>query len=138
MGLKDLFKPGIPDLGTGNSDDYIELEVEEGESRIHGPTRYVRVCKLKGFADVDKATRELSAGNVVVLDIKPLAERSMNELRHAVDEIKDIVISMGGDIAGLTDYQLIITPPTMKIQRGEETRDKGFEESIERIRQKQI
>jgi SepF-like predicted cell division protein (DUF552 family) len=60
----------------------------------------------------------------------------MNELRHAVDEMKDICISMGGDIAGLSEYHLILTPPNVKIERSPESKSEDFEEAMERVRRK--
>ncbi len=136
MALKDLFSriTGPDYKETVALEDYVELQIPEGEFQAAATGRFVKVCKLNGFADVDIVVRELSDGNIVVLDIKPLAERSMNELRHAVDEVKDICISMGGDIAGLSEYHLIITPPSVKIDREPGSRAKGFEEAVEKIR----
>ncbi len=117
-------------------EDYVELEISDEEPQFTGPGKFVKVCKLKGFADVDVTARELSEGNIVILDIKPLAERSMNELKHAVDEIKDICVSMGGDIAGLSEYHLIMTPPNIKIERSTESRVQDFEDTMERVRKR--
>lgn len=139
MGIKDLFSKitGGPEYKEGAPlEDYVELQIPEGESQAALPGRFVKVCKLKGFADVDIVVRELSNGNIVVLDIKPLAERSMNELKHAVDEVKDICLSMGGDIAGLSEYHLIITPPAIRIDREPGSRATGFEETVEKIRKR--
>jgi len=137
MGVKEIFgKLSGSEAGASELDDYVELTIEEGESRFVGPERYLKVFKLKGFVDVDAAARELGDGNIVILDIKPLAERSMNELRHAVDEMKDLCVSMGGDIAGISEYHLIMTPPTIKIERSQESRAEDFEETMERVRRK--
>ncbi len=138
MALKDLFSriTGPERKETTALEDYVELQIPEGEVEGAVTGRFVKVCKLKGFADVDIVVRELSDGNIVVLDIKPLAERSMNELRHAVDEVKDICLSMGGDIAGLSEYHLIITPPAIKIDREPGSRATGFEEAVEKIRKR--
>ncbi len=137
MGIKDILGriSGFEGAEDGG-DDYLELD-EEGEfAQFDTPARSIKVCKLKGFADVDIAARELSEGNIVIIDIKPLADRSMNELKHAVDEMKDIAISMGGDIAGLTEFHLILTPPNVKIDR--ETTDsktRDFEATMDRVKQ---
>jgi SepF-like predicted cell division protein (DUF552 family) len=58
----------------------------------------------------------------------------MKELKHAVDEIKDICLSMGGDIAGITEYHLILTPPNVKIERSSEAKGESFGDTMERIR----
>lgn len=137
MGLRDFLDRilGGPDYGGSPPiEDYVELEIPKGDYASSTPSRFVKVCKLKGFADVDSVVRELGDGNIVVLDIKPLAERSMNELKHAVDEVKDIVLSVGGDIAGLSEYNLIITPSGIKIDKTTETRTGSFDATMERIR----
>ncbi len=138
MGVKEIFGKlsGSEGVGASGLDDYVELTIEEGESRFIGPERYLKVFKLKGFVDVDAAARELGDGNIVIMDIKPLAERSMNELRHAVDEMKDLCVSMGGDIAGISEYHLIMTPPTIRIERSHESRAEDFEATMERVRKK--
>lgn len=138
MGIKDLLSKlsGVESTGA-LSDDYLELD-EGGEfAQFDTPSRCIKVCKFKGFADIDIAARELSEGNIIIIDIKPLADRSMNELKHAIDEIKDICTSMGGDIAGITEYHLLLTPPNVKIERSSESRTESFEKTIEKVRQKQ-
>lgn len=136
MGVKDYLNKLLGTESTaGISDDYLELD-EGGEfTQFDTPSRSIKVCKLKGFADIDISARELSEGNIVIIDIKPLADRSMNELKHAIDEMKDICLSMGGDIAGITEYHLILTPPNVKIERSSESRAESFEKTIERVRQ---
>ncbi len=137
MGIKDIFnKLSGAESKEEISGDYLELDEGTEFAQFDTPSRHVKVCKLKGFADIDICARELSEGNIVIIDIKPLADRSMNELKHAVDEMKDICISMGGDIAGLTEYHLILTPPNVKIERSSESRAEGFEDTMAKVRQK--
>ncbi len=126
---------GVKAEEEGISEDYLELD--EGGEYVHfdTPSRYIKVTKLKGFADIDVSARELSEGNVVIVDIRPLADRSTKELRHAVDELKDICLSMGGDIAGITEYHIIMTPPNVKIERAPETSEEKFAETMGRVKQ---
>ena len=129
--LDKLLGVGTEKEGTGG--DYLELE-EGGEFvQFDTPARYIKVCKLKGFADIDISARELSEGNIVIVDIQPLADRSVKELKHAVDEMKDICLSMGGDIAGITEYHLILTPPNIKIERYQDSMDEKFGDTVERV-----
>jgi SepF-like predicted cell division protein (DUF552 family) len=41
---------------------------------------------------------------------------------------------MGGDIAGITEYHLILTPPNVKIERSSEAKGESFGDTMERIR----
>lgn len=137
MGIKELFgKLSGGESSESTGDDYLELDEGGDFPQFDTPSRYVKVCKLKGFSDIDISARELSEGNIVIIDIKPLSDRSVTELKHAVDEMKDICLSMGGDIAGLTEYHLILTPPNVKIERSSESRDDGFDKTMEKVRQK--
>lgn len=135
MGIKGFFNKLLgTDAPEGVGNDYLELDGGGEFVQFDTPSRYIKVCKLKGFADIDISARELSEGNIVIMDIKPLADRNMKELKHAVDEIKDICLSMGGDIAGITEYHLILTPPNVKIERSSEAKGESFGDTMERIR----
>ncbi len=136
MSLKGFLTKMVTGESAGgnptDTSDYIRLEpIEEFATGLNAPERYVSVYKLRGFSDVDGCTAQLSDGNIVLLDIKPLADRSVNELKHAIDEIKDICLSMGSDIAGIGENHLILTPPNMKILK---TKGEGFESTMNRIR----
>jgi SepF-like predicted cell division protein (DUF552 family) len=136
MGLKEFLTKmvtGEPASGSViDMEDYVRLEpVEDFATGINAPERYVSVYKLRGFSDVDGCTAQLSDGNIVLLDIKPLADRSVTELKHAIDEIKDTCDSMGAEIAGIGENHLILTPPNVKILR---TKGDGFERTMRRIR----
>lgn len=138
MGIREFFSRlrGGQEQKSYEEKDYVELQVQTVDTPALAPERYVKVCKLKGFSDVDITASELGEGNIVILDIKPLADRSTTELRHAVDEIKDICTSMGGDIAGLSEYHLIMTPPSVKIERSTESKAETFEDAMERVRKR--
>ena len=137
MSLKSVLDKllGVETEEGGISEDYLELD-ESGEYvQFDTPSRYIKVTKLKGFADIDISARELSEGNVVIVDIRPLADRSTKELKHAIDELKDICLSMGGDIAGITEHHLIMTPPNIKIERAPETSEEKFADTMGKVKQ---
>jgi SepF-like predicted cell division protein (DUF552 family) len=137
MDLKDLFRRligGEESAAPADLDEYTEVPLEGGTERHLPPGKYVKVFKLRGFADVDHTAAELGDGNIIILDIKPLAERSMNELKHAVDEIKNTALSMGGDIAGLSEYHLIMTPPGVRVERSGDSKAQDFDDTMERVR----
>ncbi len=117
-------------------EDFVELETVNLEESA-SVKRFVRVCKLNGYADIEKVTNELNDGNIVIADIRNLAIRSENELKYAIKEMKRIVDMINGDIAGISENHLIVTPTGIKIDRTkEESKEKEFEKTIERIREK--
>lgn len=135
MGIKEFLTRMVSGESSGGqitkADDYARLE-PEGNGGFESSTleRYVSVYKLRGFSDVDGCTSQLSDGNIVLLDIQPLAERSINELKHAIDEIKELCEAMGSDIAGIGENHLILTPPNIRILR---SKGDGFERTMQRI-----
>lgn len=136
MSIKEFLTRMVTGQSAGeyvsDAEEYVRLEPEaDFATGLNAPERQVSVYKLRGFSDVDSCTSQLSDGNIVLLDIKPLAERSMTELKHAIDEIKEVCISMGADIAGIGENHLILTPPNVKILR---TKGDEFERTMKRIR----
>ena len=90
-----------------------EEEFEEEEEA----QRYVKPLQLTSATDVNTVLAELNKGNIVLLNIRPLATKNTVLLREVVTRIKDSVLEMGGDIARTSEYQILITPPGIRIIR---------------------
>lgn len=107
-----LFRKGEeeePDL-----DDFQELPLDlEDKERTR-----VMIEKLESFIDTDRIIRKARAGNIVVVGIKDIRERSTDELKHSISKMKTSVAVFNGDIAGVGEEWLLITPPTARIHRG--------------------
>ena len=43
----------------------------------------------------------------------------MDELKNSINKIKTSVAMFKGDVVGVSDEWLVITPPTVEIKRGE-------------------
>ncbi len=87
-----------------------EEEVEEEEAE-----RYVKPLSLTSVQDYDKVMAEINKGNIVLLNIRPLSTRNAVGLKEVVSRIKESVVGMGGDIARITEFYVLITPPGIKI-----------------------
>ncbi len=87
-----------------------EEEVEEEEAE-----RYVKPLSLTSMQDYDKVMAEINKGNIVLLNIRPLSTRNAVGLKEVVSRIKESVVGMGGDIARITEFYVLITPPGIKI-----------------------
>jgi len=135
MGLKEILEKLIgvqsEEAVAKEGEDFVRVALEDEYSYAEAPERYLSVHRLRGFSEIDACVSQVSDGNIVIIDIRPLASRSMRELKQAVDEMREICASMGADLAGLGDTHLIITPPSIKIQK---TRPSEFEEAVSRIR----
>jgi SepF-like predicted cell division protein (DUF552 family) len=97
-----------------------EVPVVEVEERPIAPDLevepiFVKSVELKDVVEVQEAAEEVRKGNIIVVDIEELLRRP-DELRRAVEQLKDISRRLGGDIGKLTDSKIILTPRFIKIQ----------------------
>ena len=78
---------------------------------------YVKALSLAEYADISRIKEELQSGNVLIVKITPLAIRSIEDVKNAIDELKTHVESVGGDIARLGEERIVVTPSPIKIWR---------------------
>jgi len=112
MVLESIFGKGEE---TISEDEYIEIETEREE----GKKINIRIETLNDYRDVEGVQRYLREGNVVFLRIKKMRERDIGELKRSVERLRRTSIAMNGDIIGVDEDFLILTPPNAKIWRGE-------------------
>ncbi len=111
---------GILDGLFGRKREEIELDeflasLEEGEELLEEAKMYVKPMQLLSQKDYDAVISELEKGNIVLLNIRPMASRNMMMVKETVSKIKDYVVEHGGDIARITEYYVLVTPPGVKI-----------------------
>ncbi|HID17656.1 TPA: DUF552 domain-containing protein [Candidatus Bathyarchaeota archaeon] len=78
---------------------------------------YVKAVPLRRLSDVEKIKAEVKKGNIVIVRITPLAKRSLEAVKEAVNQLREHAKKEGGDIARLGEERIIITPPKVKIWR---------------------
>ena len=78
---------------------------------------YVKALPLHSLSDIEKIKSEVKLGNVLIVRITPLAKKSVEETKHAINELCDFVKDEGGDIARLGEERIVVTPPSIKIWR---------------------
>jgi len=89
-------------------------QTEKGEEK---PLAYVKAIPLKEYKDIEKIKGELSAGNILIVKLTPLAVENIEAVKDAIEELKAYVESIGGDIARLGEERIVLTPPKIKIWR---------------------
>jgi SepF-like predicted cell division protein (DUF552 family) len=97
-------------------EEFVEVNVMDSEDKRLGRLG-IRVEKMEDFADTERILRSIRKGNVVFLKIKSLREKDMGELKRAVEKLKKIVQANNGDIAGVEQDWLIITPEFAVVER---------------------
>jgi len=81
---------------------------------------YVKALPLHNLSDIDKIKSEVKLGNVLIVRITPLAKKSVEETKHAINELCNFIKNEGGDIARLGEERIVITPPSIKIWRSKQ------------------
>ena len=101
------------------SDDYIEIDMSNEER----PDKklLVEVEKLDNYADSDRLQAKVREGSVLIVKIRELKSKDMVELRRAVEKLKKTCLAINGDIAGLGEDWLVLTPAAAKVHRDEES-----------------
>ena len=101
-------------------DEYVELnsEAEAGKSS----KIIVRPFIMNDFSDIKPVLDTLREGNTIALiNIKPLKEKDLVELKRAVNKLKKTTDAIEGDIAGFGDDYIVITPSFAQIYRSKGT-----------------
>ncbi len=92
--------------------------LEQEKSKQERPQIYLKAFPLRDREEVDDVKRNLSSNVIVILRITPLAQKNIEELRKAVEELYNYTTAIGGDIARLGEERIVVTPPGVKIWRG--------------------
>lgn len=104
----------------GVEEEYVELDTgsgDEGKSKL-----VVRPFTIQDFADIKEILDALRDGNTIALiNIKPLMDKDLVELKRAINKLKKTCEAVEGDIAGLGDDYIVITPSFAEIYRNKET-----------------
>ncbi len=92
-------------------------ELPASEEPVSSAT--VVVDKLQMLSDADRIIKKVRSGNIVIARIKELKEQNLDELKHSISKIRTSCSMFNGDIAGVGEEWIIVTPSTAKIHRGE-------------------
>lgn len=114
--FKKIF--GKKEETTPESPDYIEVDVgrEDKKAKI-----VVRPFILKCFDDVSRILESLRGGYTIALvDIKPLKQKDIVELKRSISKLKKTVDALEGNIAGFGENTIVATPSFVDIYRGKE------------------
>jgi SepF-like predicted cell division protein (DUF552 family) len=84
---------------------------------------YLKASPLHSLDDLSKIKAEVESGNIVIVKIGPLAQKSVEDVKKAVNELTEFAEKKGGDIARLGEDRVVVTPSFVRIWR--ETLSKG-------------
>ena len=94
-------------------EDYMEVDhTPENRGKLG-----IRVERLEDFSDTERVLKSVRDGNIVFLRIRSLKDRDLGELKRAVERLKKSVVANNGDIIGVEQDWLILTPEHAMVHR---------------------
>lgn len=90
------------------------LDVSE-EEMYDNAKSYVKPIMLKANTDLKTIAKELKDGNFVLLNVSDLVKRNPVRLKEQVGKLRRFVEDIDGDVARISEEQLILTPAEVKI-----------------------
>ena len=99
------------------AEDYVELSPQAAEKTSKGKV-LIRSFVIEDFADIKPALDALREGyTITLINIRPLKEKDMVEVKRAVSKLKKTCDAIEGDIAGFGEDWLVVTPSFASVYR---------------------
>lgn len=109
---------------------YVEIDTanaEEARAKI-----IVRPYTLEDFSDVKGILDDLREGyTIALINIRPLRDKDLLELKRAVNKLKKTCDAIEGDIAGFGDDWVTVVPSFAKIHREKGTKEVKSTKEVE-------
>ncbi|MEK6940544.1 MAG: cell division protein SepF [Nanoarchaeota archaeon] len=108
-------------------DDYSEedyLEIDTDKNAVKKQKVIVRPYTIEDFSDIKATLDALRDGYTIALvNIKPLKDKDIVELKRAVNKLKKTCEAIEGDIAGFGEDWIVVTPSFAQIHRNQGTEE---------------
>lgn len=109
MALKSI----MGKLRSGNN----YVEIDHTEEPREDKQMWIALERLDSFSDSDRIQRKIREGNILLVKIRDLRAKDAEELKRSVERIRRTCLAVNGDIAGLGDDWLLVTPAAAKVYR---------------------
>ncbi len=131
--MKRLWEKLKQKVNYGAAEYDIPEEVDEGYVSIDTDYKQettkellVKPYVVNSFDDIKQILDALRIGTTIALvNIGPLKQKDMEELRRAIAKLKKTVNAIEGDIAGFGEDWIALTPKAARIYRNAPKADKG-------------
>ena len=103
---------------TGSTEGYVDLEkyVETKTSETSSATMHIAVGEIQRYEDIKEISNYVYGGNVLILDFSPISDEEVI-LKRITNELKKMAKDIDGDIAGIGNNLMIISPSGVKVDR---------------------
>jgi len=101
--------------GEESGEEFLELDSSafDRQKEVN-----VRIETLEDYSDTGRIQGLVRDGSVVFLKIKKLRMQDISELKRAVEKLRKTCAAMNGDIVGVDEDFLILTPNFARVYRG--------------------
>lgn len=98
-------------------DEFEELDLSEYEAELEGDSEtYIKVAEVTGLNEIPEIRRQVYDGNIVIADVAFLKHDKLT-LDRVLKDLKQLSEDVHGDIVGLGEDYVIITPMGIKVDR---------------------
>ncbi len=104
-----------------NRDKKSETSPANSASQNQTSKIYLKAMPLRNLTDLETVKKEVESGNIIILKVTPLANKNIEEIKKAVNELCQFIKTIDGDIARLGEERIVITPQSVRIWREKTT-----------------
>lgn len=113
--FSDMFASDEGDVLADADKEYVELDTAGSADKAKVT---VRPFTIEDFADIKLILDVLREGSTIALvNIRPLKDKDIIELKRAINKLKKTSDAIGGDIAGFGDDYVVVTPSFAQVYR---------------------
>ncbi|MHB8586170.1 MAG: cell division protein SepF [Thermoplasmatota archaeon] len=97
--------------------DYLDLGEIAQESPSDGAaTSWLRVVEVRKVEDLKEFAGFLFEGNVLLVDVKAVAQDEI-AMKRITNELRKVAVDVNGDLAGIAEGLIAVTPAGVKVDR---------------------
>ena len=103
---------------TGTTEGYIDLEKYADAQGVatSGARMHVAIGDIQRYEDLKELCDYVYGGNVLILDFTTISDQEVL-LKRVTNELKRITDDIGGDVAGIGNNLMIVSPSGVKVER---------------------
>jgi SepF-like predicted cell division protein (DUF552 family) len=99
----------------------VESDAKQAAAAAEGvqqtSTIYLKAVPLRDLSDLESIKNEIRSGTILIIKVSPLANKSIESVKKAVNELCEFVKTVNGDIARLGEERIVMTPGGVRIWR---------------------
>jgi len=103
---------------TATTEGYIDLEkyADAQVGSTAGARMHVAIGEIQRYEDLKDLTDFVYGGNVLILDFTAISDQEVL-LKRVTNELKRISDDIGGDVAGIGNNLMVVSPNGVKVER---------------------